>query len=193
MRDFPAIHSDPPNWRFRPRAELRRGPDRSPLLEIDCLERTSQVGVSWELLIATIGSTVSAATGTDNVLALRVREHLCRIVGQATPITYQALAKVLHLSPPNTIHQLTVALECLIDEDAAAARPLIAALVVSKARGGLPAPGFFDCVRRVGRFDGDPSGPESSAFHAAEFNKAVEFWSEAAEVVETDIQVRQPS
>ena len=122
--------------------------------------------------------------GATSVLALRVRSHLCRIVGHATPITYQALTKALGLVPPNTIHQLTVALECLIEEDAAAARPLIAALVVSKARGGLPAPGFFDCARRAGRFDGDPSGPESSAFYAAEFNKAVEFWRAAGEVVD---------
>ena len=47
-----------------------------------------------------------------------------------------------------------------MEADAAAARPLIATLVVSKAQGGLPGPGFFDCARRVGRFDGDPSGPD---------------------------------
>lgn len=127
------------------------------------------------------------ATGAANVLAQRVRTHLCRIVGQATPVTYLAIANALGLSPPNTINQLTVALECLIEEDAAAARPLIAALVVSKARGGLPAPGFFDCARRVGRFDGDPSGPEGAAFYAAEFNAAVEFWRPNVEGVETDI------
>ncbi len=134
-----------------------------------------------------VGSTVSAATGPTNVLALRVRTYLCQIVGQATPITYQALANALDLSPPNTIHQLTAALECLIEEDAAAARPLIAALVVSKARGGLPAPGFFDCAWRVGRLDGDPSGPEGSAFYAAEFNAAVAFWGAAAEVAKSDV------
>ena len=121
------------------------------------------------------------------MLAQRARTHLCQIVGQATPITYLDLAKALGLSPPNTISQLTVALECLIEEDAAAARPLIAALVVSKARGGLPAPGFFDCARRVGRFDGDPSGPEGSAFYASEFNAAVEFWRPNIEGLETDI------
>lgn len=133
------------------------------------------------------GFTVGATTGAANVLALRVRTHLCQIVGQATPITYQAFARVLDLSPPNTIHQLTVALECLMEEDAAAAHPLIAALVVSRARGGLPAPGFFDCARRIGRFDGDPSGPEASAFHAAEFTAAVDFWCSSAEVVEADV------
>lgn len=132
------------------------------------------------------GSTISAATVAVELLALRVRTHLSQIAGQATPITYQALAEALHLSPPNTIHQLTVALERLIEEDAAAARPLIAALVVSKARGGLPAPGFFDCARRVGRFDGDPSGPDGLAFYTAEFNKAVEFWRATAKVVDPD-------
>ncbi len=137
--------------------------------------------------------TVNAATDTANVLALRIKTHLCRIARQATPITYQALAKELNLSPPNTIHQLSVALEYLIKEDAAAARPLIAALVVSKARGGLPAPGFFDCAGRVGRFDGDPSGPEGSAFYEAEFNNAVKYWTAATEIVEADVQVRQPS
>ncbi len=126
---------------------------------------------------------VSTATGGTRLLAARVRTHLCQIVGDQAPITYKDLANALDLSPPNTIHQLTVALEYLIEEDAAAARPLIAALVVSKSRGGLPAPGFFDCARRVGRLEGDPSGPEGAAFYAAEFNKAVEFWRAAPDVV----------
>jgi hypothetical protein len=45
-----------------------------------------------------------------------------------------------------------------MEEDAAADHPFIAALAISKARGGLPAPGFFDCARRLGRFAGDPDG-----------------------------------
>lgn len=110
------------------------------------------------------------------MLPQRVRAHLCEMAADAQPITYQALAKVLELSPPNTIHQLTLALERLIEEDAASAAPLIAALVISKARGGLPAPGFFECAQRVGRFHGDISGVEVTAFHQAEFERAVEFW-----------------
>jgi hypothetical protein len=113
------------------------------------------------------------------MLPQRVRALLCEIAGKAQPnppVTYQVLAKALELSPPNTIHQLTVALEYLIEEDAAAARPLIAALVISKARGGLPAPEFFECAKRVGRFHGDPLGSEASAFYETEFNSAVEFW-----------------
>jgi hypothetical protein len=114
------------------------------------------------------------------MLPQRVRALLCEIAAKAQPVTYQALAKALELSPPNTIHQLTAALECLIEEDAAASRPLIAALVISKARGGLPAPGFFECAKRVGRFHGDPLGSEASAFYGTEFNSAVEFWRSPA-------------
>jgi hypothetical protein len=118
----------------------------------------------------------NAATGA---LASLVRTHLCRIAGQATPITYQALATALDLAPPNTIHQVTSALEYLMAEDAAAGRPFIAALVVSRARGGSPAPGFFIAAQRLGRFDGDPSGPEAPAFYTAEFDAAVAFWRTA--------------
>jgi site-specific recombinase XerD len=56
----------------------------------------------------------------------------------------------------------------LMEEDAAADRPFIAALVISKARGGLPAPGFFECARRLGRFAGDPDTQAAWSFHAAE-------------------------
>src|SRR5690242_6780860 len=59
-------------------------------------------------------------------------------------------------------------------------RPFIAAIAISKARGGLPAPGFFDCARRLGRFAGDASGLEAQAFHAQEFNAAVAFWAATA-------------
>ncbi len=74
-----------------------------------------------------------------------------------------------------------------MEEDAEAARPLIAALVISKSRGGLPAPGFFECARRVGRFDGDLSSPETSAFYAAEFTAAVDYWCGMTNVAESDI------
>ena len=107
------------------------------------------------------------------MLTQRLREHLCKI---AKPITYQALATQLELSPPNTIHQLTVALEQLIAEDVAADHPLIAALVISKAGSGLPRPGFFEYAKALGLFHGDVHGPEAMSFHTAEFKRAIEFW-----------------
>ena len=75
---------------------------------------------------------------------------------------------------------MTEALEHLMAEDAATARPFIAAIAISKARNGLPAPGFFDCARRLGRFAGDAAGLEACAFHAREFNAAVTFWAATA-------------
>ena len=70
-------------------------------------------------------------------IAPRLREHLQKIAEQQVPITYRELAKALGLTTPNTIHQVTEALEHLMAEDAAADRPFIAAIVISKARGGL--------------------------------------------------------
>jgi hypothetical protein len=110
----------------------------------------------------------------------RVAEHLrtClqNIATAGLTITYGRLARLLELPPPNTINQITVALESLMKEDAEADRPFIAALVISKVRGGLPAVGFFDCARRLGRFAGDPNGAEARSFHATELNAAQKFW-----------------
>ena len=71
---------------------------------------------------------------------------------------------------------MTEALERLMEEDAAADRPFIAALAISKAHGGLPALGFFDCARRLGRFAGDPQGQDARTFHAAELNAVFARW-----------------
>ncbi len=101
------------------------------------------------------------------------------------------MAEALGLTPPNTIHQVTEALEHLMTEDAAADRPFIAAIVISKARGGLPAPGFFDCAARLGRFDGDAAGLEAWAFHAVEFNAMVAFWAASGSRGESGLNVRQ--
>lgn len=121
---------------------------------------------------------------TTTALAQRVRSYLQRIALRGEPITYKALAEALELTPPNTIHKVTESLEHLMREDAANGHPFIAAFVISRARGGLPAPGFFDVAQRLGRFDGDSSGPDAAAFHAAAFAAAVAFWS-AVETSET--------
>ena len=112
-------------------------------------------------------------------LAHRIRTHLQGIAALATPITYLALAEELDLTPPNTIHQITDALEHLMREDTANGQPFIAALVISKTWAKLPAPGFFDCAWRLGRYDGELSGTEAWTFHEAEFDAAVAFWSPA--------------
>src|SRR5438105_910396 len=120
--------------------------------------------------------TTERAEAMPDTLPPRLRRYLQEIAGSAIPITYQALAKALQLLPPQTIQKVTDALERLMAEDAAAGHPFIAALVVARSRGGLPAPGFFDCAARLGRSHVRAAGPEAFAFHAEELNAAVRFW-----------------
>src|SRR5271169_6617981 len=106
----------------------------------------------------------------------RERAFLESVAKRRILITYQELANALQVLPPHSIHRVTEALERLMEEDAAADRPFIAALAISKARGGLPAPGFFDCARRLGRFAGNPDGQDAWSFHAAELNAVLARW-----------------
>jgi hypothetical protein len=89
-----------------------------------------------------------------------LRDHLREeLLGQARtglPVTYKELADRLALAPPRTVHRVTDALEQLMDEDAAAGRPLLAALAVSRARPSGPrvlpqGPGLGALLRRPGR------------------------------------------
>jgi hypothetical protein len=116
--------------------------------------------------------------GEDNRLPThaKARAFLENFAKRGIPITYRELAKALQIVPPHSIHQVTEALECLMEEDAAADRPFIAALAISRAHGGLPAPGFFDCARRLSRFAGDPGDQDAWSFHAAELNAVFARW-----------------
>ena len=125
-------------------------------------------------------ATTTIEDNSPETLPRRLRAFLQVVATRRLPITYREAAKGLALVPPNTIHQVAEAVEQLMAEDAAAGRPFIAALVISRARGGLPAPGFFECATRLGRFAGDATGQEAWAFHGEEFNAAVAFWGGAA-------------
>ncbi len=131
-------------------------------------------------------ATTSAEDNTSDTLARRLRAHLQALAPSRLPITYLEAAKGLLLSPPHTIHQVTQALEQIMAEDAAADRPFIAAMVISKARRGLPAPGFFDCAARLGRFAGDATGPDARVFHAAEFNAVLALWAPTSDSRESE-------
>ena len=106
-------------------------------------------------------------TNADEIahLAARARAVLGALPAAESPLTYQQLAAKLALQPPNTIHRVALALEQTMREDANADRPFIAALVISRARNGLPAPGFFDLAARLGRHSGEESGARAREFH----------------------------
>ncbi|MGB1613763.1 MAG: hypothetical protein ACPHCX_03245 [Candidatus Puniceispirillaceae bacterium] len=72
------------------------------------------------------------------------------VIKNKDQITYNALAATANMTGPHKIHRLTSWLEQLMAEDHHNDRPLRAAVVISKARGGLPAPGFFDKAKELG-------------------------------------------
>lgn len=90
-----------------------------------------------------VGRATAGEGNAPETLARRLRTHLQVVAKQRVPITYQEAVNAVRLTAPNTIHQVTDALEHLMAEDPASGRPFIAAIVISKARGGLPAPGFL--------------------------------------------------
>jgi hypothetical protein len=69
----------------------------------------------------------------------RVRAFLENVAKRQIPITYQELTKALQILPPHSVHQLTEALERLMEEDAAADRPFIAALASARCVAACPA------------------------------------------------------
>ena len=94
-------------------------------------------------------------TDADTALAVRIRDSLAQRGPDDPFITYQALASALDLSPPGTISKVAGALEKLMREDVVAGRPMIAALVISRAS-DMPQRGFFDMAVTLGRFPDDP-------------------------------------
>src|ERR1700731_5459946 len=68
--------------------------------------------------------------GEDNRVPphAKARAFLEIVAKRRILITYQELANALQILPPHAIHRVTEALEHLMEEDAAADRPFIAAL-----------------------------------------------------------------
>ena len=110
-------------------------------------------------------------------LSDRVRAHLKELARERETTTYRHLAQALDLRPPNTIHKVTMVLENLMKEDHESGVPVLAALVVSKVRNGLPAPGYFRLACELGRYDGPDSGPAAETYHGAELERAWNHWS----------------
>ena len=76
--------------------------------------------------------------------------EIMTVIKNKDQITYNALAATANMTGPQKIHRLTSWLEQLMAEDYHNDQPLRAAVVISKASGGLPAPGFFDKAKELG-------------------------------------------
>ena len=77
--------------------------------------------------------------------------RLAQLAAQSQTVTYGALARDLALPGPGAIAKLTTALEALMEEDAALGLPFRAVLCEGRLANGLPAQGFFDKARVLGR------------------------------------------
>ena len=86
-------------------------------------------------------------------------------------ITYAELADAAKIPQPHRIHKLTQWLENSMRRDHAAGKPLRAAIVISRNRGGLPAPGFFALCGELGLYHGAVSGQRAVQFHKAAITK----------------------
>ena len=105
-----------------------------------------------------------------------MRAALLPLARARRTVTYRDLVALVPVAPPHRIHRLTLALEDLIRADHAAGRPLIAALAVSRAGGGIPGRGFFQLLADLGRYDGPDQGPPAAAAHARELEAALAYW-----------------
>ena len=100
-----------------------------------------------------------------------IRAYLSGLPVKDLPITYGQLARAMGFIPPGSIAKVTQALEETMAEDARAGAPFVAALVVSKTSGVIPARGFFDQAHKVGR--GAQAGEDDEIFHKREFDAAI--------------------
>lgn len=116
-----------------------------------------------------------AAPAPDLPPRARLRVNLRMVAALQATVTYHEAARGIGLTPPHVIHSVATLLEELMEEDAAEGHPFIAAMVLSRARDGLPAPGFFQAAARLGRYRGDAWSAEAMAWHAAELALAHAF------------------
>lgn len=87
---------------------------------------------------------------SSSVQMRRLAEHLDHCCQQRKTVTYLEVADAINVQAPQRIHRLTELLEALMEQDQKNDQPLRAALVVSRARIGLPGKGFFLKAQALG-------------------------------------------
>lgn len=104
-------------------------------------------------------------TMNDTVWQIRAEMALAVAAKNRTLITYAELADAAAIPSPHRINKLSIWLEGLMQADHADGLPLRAVWVISRTRGGLPAPGFFIKCKALGLYDGPSDGAVARAFH----------------------------
>jgi hypothetical protein len=110
--------------------------------------------------------------------AKRAEILLASAAGTGQLITYAGLAEAARIPGPHRIHKLTSWLEQLAALDNQMGQPIRSALVISRSRDGLPAPGFFAHCQMLGLYEGPESGPQARRFHQSCLSAFSAFQSE---------------
>ena len=108
---------------------------------------------------------MSQPTNEDHVWQNRAKMALASATSLGRVVTYAEMANAADIPAPQRIHKLTLWLELTMRQDHAAGHPLRAALVISRNRRGLPAPGFFLLCQELGIYQGAETGADAAQFH----------------------------
>jgi hypothetical protein len=108
---------------------------------------------------------MSPPTNQDHVWQNRAEMALASATSLGRIVTYAEMADAADIPAPQRIHKLTLWLEATMRQDHAAGQPLRAALVISRNRNGLPAPGFFLLCQELGIYQGAETGADAAQFH----------------------------
>ena len=108
---------------------------------------------------------MSSPTNQDHVWQNRAEMALASATSLGRIVTYAEMADAADIPAPQRIHKLTLWLEATMRQDHAASQPLRAALVISRNRNGLPAPGFFLLCQELGLYQGAKTGADAAQFH----------------------------
>ena len=108
---------------------------------------------------------MSLPTNEDHGWQNRAEMALASATSLGRIVTYAEMADAANIPAPQRIHKLTLWLEKTMRQDHAAGQPLRAALVISRNRNGLPAPGFFLLCAELGIYQGAETGADATQFH----------------------------
>ena len=108
---------------------------------------------------------MSRPKNENHVWQNRAEMALASATSLGRMVTYAEMADAADIPAPQRIHKLTLWLEATMRQDHAAGQPLRAALVISRNRNGLPAPGFFMLCQELRIYQGAETGDDATQFH----------------------------
>ena len=108
---------------------------------------------------------MSRPKNENHVWQNRAEMALASATSLGRMVTYAEMADAADIPAPQRIHKLTLWLESTMRQDHAACQPLRAALVISRNRRGLPAPGFFLLCQELGIYQGAKTGADAAQVH----------------------------